>query len=104
MDTIIYWGSQMKNIDWEEVIIATGTAIFWILIMFVALVGLSGCAGKDGSNGAAGVPGIPGEPSPSCTVNQLDDGGAVITCPDGTSAVVEPRCHHKRKKKGHVCR
>lgn len=98
----------MKHIDWEEVIIATGTAIFWIVILFVALIGLSGCSGNDGSNGTAGVPGIPGEPGlpgepgtdgTSCTVNQLDDGTTIITCPDGTSAVIEPvKCKTYRHK------
>lgn len=81
-------GGFMNNKEWrQEVIITILGTILWSLIGFCILVGVFGCAGKDGSNGQQGIPGQPGS---SCTVNQLVTGTTVITCPDGTSAVIEP--------------
>lgn len=54
-----------------------------ILIGFTTL--LLGC--QNGHNGAPGTPGLDGTDGLSCTVTQTAD-GAIITCPDGSTAVI----------------
>lgn len=55
--------------------------------------GAVGPAGKDGQDGATGAQGIPGSQGEagadgsSCSVAQVS-GGAIITCTDGTSAII----------------
>jgi hypothetical protein len=66
--------------------------------------GEQGDPGQIGATGPAGAPGPSGPsgaPGQSCSVVQVPE-GAVISCPDGTSAVIE----HGRscKNKGKNCR
>lgn len=50
--------------------------------------GVAGVDGQNGADGAPGASGADGKDGTSCTVAQIPE-GAVITCPDGTSAVIE---------------
>lgn len=49
--------------------------------------GQNGQDGADGTNGEQGEPGADGAPAEPCTVEQTND-GAIITCPDGSEAVI----------------
>lgn len=51
------------------------------------LDGLNGFDGADGVDGAVGATGPTGANGLSCTVTQ-GEVGALITCPDGTSALI----------------
>ncbi len=55
-----------------------------------------GVPGPTGAVGGQGETGQQGSAGSSCTVSEVD-GGVLISCPDGTSAVVhhgENHCHH----------
>ncbi len=61
---------------------------------------LAACA-KDGSTGATGQTGPIGQPGTngqSCTVTQLED-TTIITCPDGTHALITNNKSCKNKDK-----
>ncbi len=60
---------------------------------------LSACA-KSGDTIAIATSEVTVTEQTSCTVTQLPD-GAVINCPDGTSAVVDNVKHNKRCKRKH---
>lgn len=64
--------------------------------------GPQGQPGEAGAMGEAGEDGNDGLDGSSCTVEQTEE-GAVISCTDGTSAVIaapEKEKHHNCKKKG----
>ncbi len=67
--------------------------------------GVTGNTGAQGAMGATGAQGLQGLPGQSCSVTQ-NNLGALITCPDGTSALVlhgkQPStCGHKKSKHNH---
>ncbi len=53
----------------------------------IGATGEQGTPGTDGVDGQSGVQGPTGAPGQSCTVAQYET-GALITCPDGTHALV----------------
>lgn len=65
-----------------------------LLVTAVAMQACGGAMGPMGQQGPAGDDGLPGEigptgaPGVSCTVTQSDL-GALIVCPDGTSALIQ---------------
>ncbi len=56
-----------------------------VALLLAACAGEAGTAGSSGADGAPGATGGGGQP---CTVTQNADGGATITCPDGTAVTV----------------
>lgn len=72
------------------------TYVVAVTVLVIWAMFLTSCApvGADGATGPKGQTGRPGFNGHSCTVMQLED-GAVINCPDGSSAVISNGHAHK---------
>lgn len=73
--------------------------ILYCTLLTLASIGCGKPDAQDGVPGPAGQPGVPGPSGASCSVSQSEI-GALIVCPDGSSAVVlhgGKRCRKKGK-------
>lgn len=61
------------------------TSFLFLLAFLFCLLSLIGCSNRTGTPGSDGLNGLPGA---NCTVSQVSN-GAIITCPDGTTALVQ---------------
>ena len=58
-------------------------------LLFIIVLTEVGCTtGENGTPGQSGPAGLPGLP---CSVTELSNGGATVSCPDGTSVTIAPK-------------
>lgn len=76
-------------------------SVLLMLIILTLAALLLGCGrGPSGAPGPKGETGFPGQDvkTESCTAQEMPSGDVIVSCPDGSAALIEARCKKGKKK------